>query len=345
MTTCTLLTPPCAGAIATLAVEGPQAWPITRKLFSKPLPEIPPRNCFWYGQLGGDDVILAGINENRVEIHSHGGRRIVLWIQKEFTDNGCEIQKQSSHRDAWEIVQNARTLRTASILLDQANGAFDRAVQAILDSPSLEGFKTLAKFAHIGKHLIEPWRIAVAGKPNVGKSSLVNALMGYERAIVSPIAGTTRDVVSTFGAFDGWPVEISDTAGLRVTSDALEATGVKRARDVLLTADVVVWVTDATDPDEPEGSPSIVVANKCDLKTLLDYPNVSAKTGHGIPGLIASIVRNIVPDPPQPGAAVPYTPELADKIVEAYIPATTGQFATACQILESCLSNSRSTPR
>ena len=83
--------------------------------------------------------------------------------------------------------------------------------------------------------------MVVAGAPNVGKSSLVNALAGFQRSVVSEIAGTTRDVVSVQLAFDGWPVELTDTAGLR-EAEGLEAEGVARANRALAEADLVLWV-------------------------------------------------------------------------------------------------------
>jgi tRNA modification GTPase len=71
----------------------------------------------------------------------------------------------------------------------------------------------------LGRHLTRPWRVVVAGAPNVGKSSLINALAGFTRTVVTAVPGTTRDVVATAAAIDGWPVELIDTAGLRLTGD------------------------------------------------------------------------------------------------------------------------------
>ena len=79
--------------------------------------------------------------------------------------------------------------------------------------------EALLSHAATGLHLVHPWQVVVAGRPNVGKSSLINAIAGYRRAIVHSTPGTTRDVVSVQTAMDGWPVEISDTAGLRETGD------------------------------------------------------------------------------------------------------------------------------
>ena len=97
----------------------------------------------------------------------------------------------------------------------------------------------------IGRHLTRPWQVVLTGPPNTGKSSLLNAILGYSRAIVDPTAGTTRDVVTAVTALDGWPVEISDTAGIRATNAAVEQAGIRLAEQRIADADLVVLVLDA----------------------------------------------------------------------------------------------------
>ena len=365
-----VLTPPGTGAIATVAVSGPRAWDSARQLFRPagkvPLPDAPELHRFWFGTLGegaGDEVILAVKQtepEVCVEVHSHGGRRVVRWVVEQFA--ACGVAPSATPQAA-DLLARAPTLRTASILLDQLHGAFDRAVRGILDSLGSSGGLTspgspvtspgspvtssgsplaeLAAFAPVGRHLVEPWKVVIAGPPNVGKSSLVNALAGYQRSVVSEVAGTTRDVVTVPVAFDGWPVELADTAGLRAAA-GLEAEGIERAERFLAKADLVLWLVDATagepgDVSPPElrgvssgglpspGSPRLLVAiNKVDQPPAWDlarFPSalrVSALTGEGVPGLAAAIARTLVPRPPPPGAAVPYTPKLADAIDAAH---------------------------
>ena len=149
---------------------------------------------------------------------------------------------------------------------------------------------------------------------------------------MSPVAGTTRDAVSVRLAFDGWPVELTDTAGLR-DAEGLEAEGIERARRALAEADLVLWVRDASEPPvaDAHGPPGLVVWNKSDLAPAPGLA-VSALTGAGIPELVAAIVRRLVAHPPPPGAAVPYTPELADR-VEAAAAAPTD----APRLLRACL--------
>src|SRR5262249_48190934 len=120
-------------------------------------------------------------------------------------------------------------------------------------------------------------------------------------------------------AFDGWPVELSDTAGLREASDELEAAGIAAARKRLAEADLIIALFDHAEPwsDADEAlltqyPRAIVVHNKTDLPTTVDARRspgleVSAVTGAGVPELIAAIVARLVPDPPQPGEAVPFT--------------------------------------
>lgn len=320
------LTPPGAGAIATIAVTGPRAWQCVRALFrpaGRPLPESPETHAVWLGRLGegpGDEVVLACTGPQAVEVHCHGGRRVVRWVIEQFLALGCVEAGPTPPHSLLGLLSRAPTLRTASILLDQLHGAFDSAVRAILETGDRDRLAGLARYAPVGRHLVTPWKVVIAGPPNVGKSSLVNALAGYQRAIVSEVAGTTRDVVSVPLALDGWPVELTDTAGLR-HADGLEAEGIARAKRVLATADLVVWLRDASEPTTEypwETATGLVVWNKID-RVASPPPGlgVSAQTGQGIAELVAALVARLVPDPPPPGAAVPYTPELADRIEAA----------------------------
>lgn len=332
-TTVSVLTAAGTGAIATIAVEGPNAWSMARHLFRPchgSLPAKPHIHRFWFGTLGQgefhrDQVILALRDHNRIEVHCHGGVRVVRWIINEFAKLGAlETAPSQPSRPPWIIPDNpwasaaldlltrAQTLRTASILLDQYHGAFAKA----LADPGQHDL--LRSRIPVGRHLVTPWRVVLAGPPNVGKSSLLNALAGYQRSIVSPVPGTTRDVVTLITAFDGWPVELIDTAGIHDTDEPLEQAGIRLAQETLQAADLVLWLRDAVTTDSPsppdtQPVPCLVVLNKCDL---LSHPPaasmerlVSAKTGEGIPELISTIAAQLVPNPPPPGAAVPFLPE------------------------------------
>jgi tRNA modification GTPase len=279
--------------------------------------------------------------EEVVEVHCHGGRRVVAWVAGLLG----EIDRRTPTRhDGWSCLPKALTLRSASILLDQCHGAFDRAVDDILLShdPSGDKLAALARYAGVGRHLTEPWRVVIAGEPNVGKSSLVNAVAGFQRSVVSATPGTTRDVVSTVTAIDGWPVELLDTAGLCLAVDEVEAEGVGRAGAARAEADLVVWVLDGNQPLVRPPELDFVVVNKTDMPPSWDWATVptavrvSAATDDGIPHLLTRIAVRLVPDPPPAGAAVPYTPALADRIVAAHSAFLSGNLAETRRLLSTC---------
>ena len=144
-------------------------------------------------------------------------------------------------------------------------------------------------------------RVVIAGPPNSGKSSLVNALAGQERAIVTPIAGTTRDRIEVPLALGGIPIVLVDTAGLRETDDAVERIGVGLAEQEVAEADVVLWLGD--DP-APRCSNVIIVAGKSDLGAAGEGVRVSARTGEGMDRLKQLIME-------QAEAIVPASTQLA----------------------------------
>lgn len=157
-----------------------------------------------------------------------------------------------------------------------------------------------------GRMLRDGFRVVIVGRPNAGKSSLMNLLSGEDTAIVTDVAGTTRDVLRERIDIDGLAVELADTAGLREDPDRIEAEGIRRAREALKSADAALWLQDATEPaadafDEQLGDDVavIVVRNKIDLTG--ERPgfadaghtqiNLSAKTGAGIDALRAAIAE------------------------------------------------------
>lgn len=142
------------------------------------------------------------------------------------------------------------------------------------------------------------FNITLAGNTNAGKSSLFNRLVGENRAIVSDTPGTTRDVVSCTLDIDGYMVNISDTAGLRDTDDAIEQIGIQRTNDEIKNADLILHVIDGQSSDfkVQNSNNEITVVNKsdlCDCKNKSDAIYVSAKTGDGIDNLMIAIRRRI----------------------------------------------------
>ncbi len=353
-----LLTPEGRAAVATLLVEGPQATALVGELFhaanGRPLERQPLlRIVFgrWQSNDSGEELLVCRRNENRLEIHCHGGRAAVAAIIEALVQRGCRAGDwrqwvQASVADplaaaAHVALAQATTERAAVILWDQASGALRRAVDELAALISagdaqlaLARVNVLLEFAAVGQHLIKPWNVVLAGRPNVGKSSLINALVGYQRAIVHVTPGTTRDVVTAAAAIDGWPVELADTAGLRLGADPLETAGIQLARDRLSEADLVVLVFDAASPwssdDEAllrEWPLAVCVQNKCDLISPSERMAArrvglysSALRGEGIDDLQRAIGARLVPQSPPAGAAVPFLPsqvEVLARIREA----------------------------
>lgn len=334
------LTPRGTGAIAVIAVGGPQAEAILRKLFRGAM-----HRPVAVGRFGGEaeDTVVLVQGQGVYEVHCHGGPAVTGWILGQLLQAGAvEVSAQEwFHRQglrplqaaAAEAIPEALTLRTAGILLDQYYGAFEKALAEILAdlqqgraASARACVAELLQVAEVGLHLTRPWRVVVTGRPNVGKSSLVNALLGYERTITSPIPGTTRDVVASLTALDGWPIEFVDTAGVREAIDPVEAEGVVRALQSRSSADLVIHVLDRTAPEPLEsdtpsesdhGTRTLVVVNKADLPAAWHPPGllVSALNGEGISELMRAIVQRLIPLPPAPGAAVPFL-ELHQEVLE-----------------------------
>ena len=167
-----------------------------------------------------------------------------------------------------------------------------------------QDLEELRKNARAGQRYNEGIQIVLVGKPNAGKSSLLNALSGQDSAIVTDQAGTTRDVLKERIVLGGIPCEILDTAGLRETLDPIEAEGVKRAKKAMQTADLILFLADPTESSDQltqdlsellDGKvPDLVLFNKTDLCPAFEFPNslsISAKTGAGLDELIQTIVH------------------------------------------------------
>lgn len=144
--------------------------------------------------------------------------------------------------------------------------------------------------AKVAERIRDGFEVAIVGPPNVGKSTLLNALAGRDAAITSEIAGTTRDVIEVRMDLGGLPVTVLDTAGLREAEDEVERIGVERARGRAEAADLRVFLLGSADeaPAFDPGPEDIVVVGKADLTTT-DSPSVSGKTGQGVSDLVDRI--------------------------------------------------------
>jgi tRNA modification GTPase len=226
---------------------------------------------------------------------------------------------------------------------------------------AVERLASLLARSDLGLHLTQPWKVVIAGRPNAGKSSLMNALLGFQRAIVFCEPGTTRDVLTASAAVDGWPIELADTAGLRGADEAIEAEGVARAESHIAAADLTLLVADVTQAWDDTLrcriaslaggglSPSescrgntrlLIVHNKCDLAPAHADGRpagieISAKTSLGVQALCGHIARSLVSQPPPPGSAVPFTREQVVALRVAAALLERGDIAGACSRLAS----------
>ena len=218
--------------------------------------------------------------------------------------------------DAWRRrLLEARAMAEAAIdFSDEGDVAADALSRALLGAqPLLAEIKQHLANARSGEIIREGFQIVIAGPPNVGKSSLLNALARRDVAIVSPEPGTTRDIVEVHLDLAGYSVVVADTAGLRDAPGAIEAEGIRRATERARKADLVLWLADATEPRwhvpagiAAESERLLAVVNKVDrlvgeaqmpvLPQLGIGPGgarapirISARTGEGLPALIAQI--------------------------------------------------------
>lgn len=342
-----ILTPAGRGAVATVAVRGPRALAIVQPHFAaasqRHLAEVP-AGRIQFGRFRStsgshEEIVAVVIGPEEIELHCHGGPAAADAIVQTLVAGGAiRIPWQQWVAEGEDPIQAecrvalaaAATERTCAILLDQYRGALAAELARIDDllnsadaGQQREAHDRLGRLLRlaetVGAHLTTPWRIVIAGESNVGKSSLINALLGYERSIVFDQPGTTRDALSALTAIDGWPIELTDTAGLRAAADSLEAAGIERAKQQLATADGIVLVTDVT-AERREVAPrgTLLVGNKADLidaQKRRDWQErhpegllISARTGEGIDELCRQIGRRLAPVAPLAGEAVPFTP-------------------------------------
>jgi len=285
----------------------------------------------------GEELVVARTDQAVFEVHCHGGNLAPSQVLDNVIDAGGEIlattdwlDRTSKHRLAAEAeaaLANAATDTAAAHLLAQSRGALEQWVDQCLSLVSTGELAAVrqaidAMLARVsqGMHLLQPYKVVVAGPPNVGKSLLINRLLGYERSIVFDQPGTTRDVLKTITAWAGWLFELTDTAGVRPdATDPIEQVGIDKARDSIDRADLVLAVADATSLEEwwtdwpTEHRPRCIeLWNKCDL--CHDLPStcqyqVSAKTGLGLEELVANIVDTLAaPDSVVVGDPLPFLP-------------------------------------
>jgi tRNA modification GTPase len=345
----TVLSAPGRGAIAVIRVWGKGAIEAVAVGFranaAVPLLESEPGRLL-IGRMGaglGDEVVAVVLKTEvpAVELQCHGGTAAVEMVLESLERAGARRGR------AWEIprfdypggdrlsaeaiqdLAHAQTVLTAEILLDQVHGALGNEIAHVAMLAEQDAavacvrLDALIERGTVGLHLLSGWKVVIAGRPNVGKSRLLNALCGFSRAIVDGTPGTTRDVVAFRTALLGWPVEFADTAGLRETNHAIERLGIERAQREVRDADLVLLVLDRSESLQPIDRQliatirnALLVANKADHQPAwtdgdsglgtAPVATVSAERGDGMDALVASLIERMVPAAPLPGEAVPF---------------------------------------
>jgi tRNA modification GTPase len=341
-----LLTPPGRGALAVVGVAGSGALAAVERLFVPrgiaPLAERVD-GAVVFGRWGeaerGEEVVVVRHSAERLEVHCHGGVAASAAVIESLVAGGAVREpwtewlattgESAIHVEAREALARAGGPKAARILCRQLAGALDAefariaAIEAARNVAAVTAARErLRRAARVGLRLARPWRVVVAGEVNAGKSTLVNALAGHARSIVSAEPGTTRDVLETRVALDGWEINLVDTAGLRdEPAGPTEAAGIERARAAAATADLVLLcrtgfsLSEKSDRLKPVLRDALLVLTKCDLAPAdigpPDAIHTSALTGFGLDELAAAIVRRLVPeerdDPTLLAGAVPFT--------------------------------------
>ena len=192
--------------------------------------------------------------ETVLELQGHGGQVVLDRLVQRCIELGARLARPGEFSER-AFLNDKMDLAQAEAVADLIDASSYQAARSAIKS--LQGeFSTLVtqlvSRAEQGSLLREGMTLVLAGKPNAGKSSLLNALAGTDTAIVTPVAGTTRDVLREKISLGGLPLNIVDTAGLRETSDEVEIEGVRRAWSEIEKADLILFVVDITETDSPD---------------------------------------------------------------------------------------------
>lgn len=346
--TCCLLTNSGRGAVAVVGIAGPIDRlaqiidPLFKPVGSRSFQTLVQQTeqIIFYGQWKStaEDLVVVKAKFG-AEIHCHGGDAASVAIVDDLVHSGCESVQQQAwrllHCDRWQAetetaICAATTTRTAGLLLkalqNQTTALAELSVK-IADQQiqaAVADIEHALSWGNFGISLTTPRSVVFCGHPNVGKSSLVNAIAGFQRAIVNSQAGTTRDVLSQSTAIDGWPIDLKDTAGLRDSQDRVEALGIEKAKQEIAQSQIRCLVFSCEDFGGEQQfvestlaahrellqslSPQLVVFNKSDLVPGFEAPAelafagpvlvVSATDQAGLQSLVNCIADVLAPKLP-----------------------------------------------
>ncbi|MCA9011360.1 MAG: GTP-binding protein [Planctomycetaceae bacterium] len=359
-----LLTAPGPGAVAVIELDGESARPDqAERVLGKfvttgvhPLRAATGRIC--YGCWNAEDLIVVRISRQTWEIQCHGGTVALEKICSDLNNAGARNRsaigdaasdelaafraadtRESLQRQLRSVIDrrlaHARSRKTAGLILAQASNSLGDDLQILLNGACTDNAQKAAirrrhaEWNDVAEHLTKPWRVVLAGAPNVGKSSLLNAIAGMERSIVSNLPGTTRDAVEVDTLIDGWSFRFVDTAGIRQSSDdEIEQQGIRLSRLEAAQCDILCVVFDHESglPLWNDDSPvlpkhTLLVRNKADLRKDRADPqqstgpgctqenppviSVSAHTGEGLTTLLQWIKNAVVPVEPTSNTVLP----------------------------------------
>lgn len=329
------------GAVAVLNVSGSSPSEVSNTLaryFTAvnrlPLPDLPTHRILygtWETEGTREDVIVVRNGAAEWEVCCHGGVAAIDRIRQCLTD--LDIQSHEEQSDSLDdLLLQCPTVRTAEYILAHRRG-LNTELAELTDRISTDELRLrlrrMLSFRRFATHLVKPWTVAIAGCPNAGKSSLLNAIIGYDRSIVFAQPGTTRDRVEASTVIDGWPYLLLDTAGVRdAADDQIESKGVSIAESTFASSDAALLVVDSTlglqDVDSellssnPDGRPLAIVWNKTDLVGPKPPPDIgfpvvqiSATQKSGVPDLLEWLAAATVGTPPALTELLPISDTLA----------------------------------
>ncbi len=325
------LTPPGTGAVSVIAVRGRGALALVRSL--APRQSIAPGRLSHVHLFDASELLDEGLvwaeSEERVELHLHGSPAAVRRVLARLGPSQ-ERRMKSLEERAEELLIHAPSEAAARILLDQAQGALRAELEALRRANPEEARLRLSHLLateRVVRRLLSPPLVVIAGPVNAGKSTLFNLLVGTERAIVHPEAGTTRDALRERARIGAYAVELVDTAGERETGEKpqelVERAGQEIARTLARSADLVLWLAPLAARRAPlVDSPAVrVLRSRADEAPGAERGEVEAISAKDPPQVTRSTIERVFLDaldlPSAPwtgGAPALFEPEQARRI-------------------------------